>query len=422
MQHLLDLHYAAQQDANDSLSPYRKAFHIPKVNGKEALYFTGNSLGAMPVKAREYIAEELNDWANLGVEGHFHSTRPWKKYHHFFTDKVATLVGAQPNEVVMMNALTVNLHLLMISFYQPSSTRYKIVMEAGAFPSDQYAVASQVAFHGFDPATAIIEISPQPGNHTLTTAQIKETLLAHGESVALVLFGGVNYYTGQYFDLETITAIGHSIGAYVGFDLAHTVGNLPLQLHNWGPDFAVWCTYKYLNAGPGSVSGAFVHQRHAHNTTLPRLAGWWGYKEETRFEMKKHFEPMEGAPGWQLSNAQVMNMAAHLASLELFDAVGMAALRAKSLALTAYLEQIIHFLNENKHAELEIITPSDPNQRGCQLSIIAHKHGKGLFHALAEAGVIVDWREPNVIRMAPVPLYNSFTDICKTGILLQQLL
>jgi kynureninase len=335
-------------------------------------------------------------------------------YHKFLKEQSARLVGAHPHEVVVMNTLTVNLHLMMTSFYRPTATRYKIIMEAGAFPSDQYAMESQVRWHGFEPEDAIVEIAPKNGEDLLHTEDILATIREHGESVALVMFGGVNYYTGQFYNLEQITRAGHSVGAQVGFDLAHAAGNVPLQLHNWGPDFAVWCSYKYLNSGPGGPSGAFVHERHANNPELPRFAGWWGHDEKERFQMRKGFKPMFGADGWQLSNAQIFSFAAHKASLDLFDAAGMDNLRAKSLKLTAFLEQILIKLNEGQHL-FRIITPTDPAQRGCQLSLLTDHRGKALFDFFSDHGIMADWREPNVIRFAPIPMYTSFEDIWRVG-------
>lgn len=404
---------ARQMDAQDSLASFRHRFLFPQHNGKDAIYLTGNSLGLQPVTARAAVLQELEDWARYGVEGHFQGKNPWFHYHKFLTEKTARLVGALPVEVVVMNNLTTNLHLMMVSFYRPDKTRYKIMMEGGAFPSDQYAVESQVRFHGFKPDEAIVELKPRAGEHTLRTEDILAAIREHGNSLALVMMGGVNYYTGQAFDMKSITDAAHSVGAFAGFDLAHAAGNLHLQLHNWGPDFAVWCSYKYLNSGPGGTSGAFVHERHADNKELPRFAGWWGHDEDSRFQMKKGFIPMRGAEGWQLSNAQILPMALYKASLDIFDEAGMENLRAKSEKLTAYLEFMLDELNKELPAEhqLNLITPRDPGQRGCQLSLLTGAGGKNLFSFLSDHGVIADWREPNVIRMAPVPLYNSFEDI-----------
>jgi kynureninase len=405
------LQFAQTLDENDVLREHRERFYIPQIAGRAALYFTGNSLGLQPKTTRTYIERELKHWELYGVEGHFEGEMPWKNYHHFLMEQSAALVGAaDKSEVVVMNTLTTNLHLMMVSFYQPTATRYKIVMEAGAFPSDQYAVESQARFHGFDPNDAIIEIAPREGEHTLRTEDIVKTIKAQGDTIALVLFSGVNYYTGQFFDLETITKTAHSVGAFCGFDLAHAVGNVPLELHRWQADFAVWCSYKYLNAGPGGPGGVFVHQKHANNPALPRFAGWWGHDEASRFQMKKGFIPMQGAAGWQQSNAQIFSFAAAKASLDIFHEIGMEALRQKSEKMTGYLEFLLNDLN-TEYNWFNIITPSNPEERGCQLSLVFHKNGRTAFEALTAAGVISDWREPNVIRIAPVPLYNSFEDV-----------
>ena len=401
--------FAHSLDSKDPLKDYRDNFYIPQINGKDCIYFTGNSLGLQPKDTEKHILEELEDWKNLGVEGHFHAKhRPWFHYHKFTKELLAKLVGAKPLEVVSMNNLTSNLHFMMVSFYQPTSKRFKIVMEAGAFPSDMYAVESQVRFHGYDPNEAIIEIAPKAGSETLETKDIIETIEKNGNEVALVLFSGVQYYTGQYFDLKAISSAAHKVGAYAGFDLAHAVGNVKLNLHDSGADFAAWCSYKYLNSGPGGMSGIFVHERHANNSELPRFAGWWGHNEEARFKMEKGFIPMAGADGWQLSNVNVLSSAAHLASLKMFDEVGMDALVAKSRLLTGYLEFLLNTLDKNI---VSAITPSTEKDRGCQLSIVVKKDGKKVFDELTKAGVIADWREPEVIRVAPVPLYNTFSDV-----------
>ena len=401
--------FARSLDSKDPLKDYRDKFYIPQINGKDCIYFTGNSLGLQPKDTEKHILEELEDWKNLGVEGHFHAKhRPWFHYHKFTKELLAKLVGAKPLEVVSMNNLTSNLHFMMVSFYQPTSKRFKIVMEAGAFPSDMYAVESQVRFHGYDPNEAIIEIAPKADSETLETKDIIETIEKNGNEVALVLFSGVQYYTGQYFDLKAISSAAHKVGAYAGFDLAHAVGNVKLNLHDSGADFAAWCSYKYLNSGPGGMSGIFVHERHANNSELPRFAGWWGHNEEARFKMEKGFIPMAGADGWQLSNVNVLSSAAHLASLKMFDEVGMDVLVAKSRLLTGYLEFLLNTLDKNI---VSAITPSTEKDRGCQLSIVVKKDGKKVFDELTKAGVIADWREPEVIRVAPVPLYNTFSDV-----------
>ena len=405
------LAYAQYLDKNDPLRDYRDRFHIPKVNGKDSYYFTGNSLGLQPKTARTYIEEEMKGWETLGVEGHFASSkRPWMEYHKFSKDALARIVGAKPIEVVSMNNLSVNLHLLMVSFFKPTKTRYKVICEAGAFPSDQYMFETQLKFHGLNPDEALIELKPRTGEHTLRDEDILSKIAEVGDELALVLLGGIQYYTGQLFDMKAITEAGQKVGAKVGFDLAHAFGNVPLQLHDWNVDFATWCSYKYLNSGPGNVSGIFVHERYANDSSLDRFAGWWGHDEKERFKMKKGFQPMPGADGWQLSNVNVISTASHLAALELFDEVGIEKLRKKSLKLTGYLEFLIKDIAGDSGI-FEIITPSDPEQRGCQLSIFFHKDGRRLFDALAAAGVIADWREPNVIRIAPVPLYNRFEDV-----------
>ena len=410
---------AAELDAADPLARFRAEFHIPpNPDGTGACaYFCGNSLGLLPRRARAAVEAEFRGWERHGVEGHFHGTSPWLHYHETLTEPTARLVGARPLEVVVMNSLTVNLHLLLTSFYRPSATRFKVLMEGGAFPSDQYALESQARLHGLDPDAAIVELTPRPGEHTLRTQDIVARIQELGDSLAVILIGGVNYYTGQAFDMAAITLAGRAVGAVVGFDLAHAAGNIELHLHEWGVDFACWCSYKYLNSGPGGTSGVFVHERHAHYglTELPRLAGWWGHDPAERFQMKKGFRPMPGAAGWQLSNAQIFPLALHRAALEIVDeAGGMAALRRKSARLTAYLEQQIQALNLPAET-LEIITPADPAQRGCQLSVLVHERGRELFDYLAARGVIADWREPNVIRLAPVPLYNSFADVARAG-------
>ena len=405
------LDYAKQLDREDSLSYLRDEFHIPRdKHGKEWLYFTGNSLGLQPKITSKYIRQELDDWANFGVEGHFEAKNPWLSYHELLTDNMAKIVGAKPIEVVVMNTLTTNLHLLMVSFYQPTKTKYKIIIESDAFPSDRYAVQSQLSFHGFDPDEALIEWSPKEGKELLELEDLKSILDSQGDEVALLLIGGVNYYTGQYLDIKKITELGHAKDCIVGIDLAHGAGNIQPNLHDSGVDFAAWCTYKYLNSGPGSLSGLFVHEKHAQRKDLPRFAGWWNHNKETRFNMRQPFDVMKGAEGWQLSNPPILSMAAIKASLELFNEVGMNALIKKSRLLTGYLEYLILELN-NK--DISIITPTDPEQRGCQLSIQVKNANKSLHTKLTEAHVITDWRTPDVIRCAPVPFYNSFKDVFK---------
>ncbi len=407
--------FAQQLDQQDNLSGFRSQFHIPNIDGKTQIYLCGNSLGLQPKTVKNAINQELEDWANLGVEGHFKGKNPWMYYHHFLTEKAAKVVGAKPVEVVIMNNLTANLHLMMVSFYRPTKSRFKIIMEGSAFPSDQYAMESQVKFHGFDPNEAIVELFPRVGEYTLRTEDILSAIDLHKNELAIVMMGGVNYLTGQAFDMKAITEAAQNIGAIAGFDLAHAAGNLHLQLHNWGVDFAVWCTYKYLNSGPGGTSGVFVHEKHANNPSLPRFAGWWGHDEKSRFLMKKGFIPMEGAAGWQLSNAQIFPMAIHNASLSIFEEAGIQNLRNKSELLTAYLEFILSQFQEH----LSIITPKNPNERGCQLSIIVKENGKKLFDYLESNHIMPDWREPNVIRMSPVPLYNQFEEMHQIGQVLE---
>ncbi|KAA3440128.1 kynureninase [Rufibacter hautae] len=408
------LAFAQSLDQADPLRSYRDQFHIPTFNGKDTVYLCGNSLGLQPKAARAALEEEMTKWAELGVEGHFTGDTPWFTYHAALAEPTARLVGALPQEVVVMNQLTVNLHLMLVSFYLPQGQRYKILTEAGAFPSDQYALESQVKFHGFNPDAAIIEVAPRAGEHTLRTEDILAVIREKGSEIALVMMGGVNYYTGQVFDMAAISREAHAAGAICGFDLAHAAGNVPLQLHGWNVDFAVWCTYKYLNSGPGGTSGVFVHERHAKNPDLPRFAGWWGHDQSVRFQMKKGFIPMPGAEGWQLSNSQILPMAVHKASLQMFDQAGMQNLRAKSEQLTGYLEFLINELAQPKEA-LEVITPKEPSARGCQLSLLVHQNGRELFETLMANGFILDWREPNVIRVAPTPLYNTFEDVFRFG-------
>ncbi len=404
--------FAKELDDADALGDLRDQFHFPVIKGKRAVYFCGNSLGLQPKNAKKYFLEELDDWAKWGVDGHFNSTRPWFAYHHNFTKSLAKIVGAKNSEVVAMNTLTVNLHLLMLSFYRPTKKRFKIIMEAGAFPSDMYAMETQAKLHGFNPKSAIVEVKPRKGEHTIDEEDILSAIDKHKSSVALVVFGGVNYYTGQYFNLEKITKAGHKVGAKVGFDLAHAVGNMPMELHKWDVDFACWCSYKYLNSGPGGVGGAFVNEKHAKNPKTLRLAGWWGYDEKTRFQMTKGFKPIPTAESWQMSNAQVMNMAAHRASLDIFDQTSVKNLRKKSLVLTAYAEYLLELVKtENKKLKYEIVTPKNPEQRGAQLSLLFKSNGKKVFKHVEKNNIIVDWREPNVFRFAPVPMYNNFQDV-----------
>ncbi len=405
--------FAKGLDKNDPLKSFRSRFALPN---RKWIYFTGNSLGLQPKTTKESVVSELNDWAKLGVEGHFHAKRPWLYYHKFAKKILGRLVGGSPDEVIAMNQLTVNLHLMLVSFYKPSGGRFKIITEAGAFSSDQYAIESHIRLHGMHPDAALVEVSPRAGEHALRTEDIVKTIKQNSDQLALVLFGGVQYYTGQFFDIATITKAAHDAGAYCGFDLAHAVGNVPLSLHDHGVDFAVWCSYKYLNSGPGGIAGAFVHEKHFDNKELPRLAGWWGYREDDRFEMKKGFVPMKGVDAWQVSNFPVLSGAAHLASLEIFSKAPMKALRKKSVALTGYAEFILKEIDpEGKY--FEIITPAD---RGCQLSILMRSNGKKVFDKLTKGGVIADWREPDVIRIAPVPLYNTFEEVWKFGVVFKK--
>ncbi len=412
--------FARQLDQQDSLKSYRDQFLFPKVDGKQVIYFTGNSLGLQPKNAQKYVDEIMQDWSELAVEGHFYAEKPWWDYHERLAKPLSRVVGARPSEITVMNTLTVNLHLLMISFYRPMGKRYKIICEEKAFPSDQYMLQSQVRFHGYDPKDAIIEIKKREGEHNFRSEDILKTINEVGAECALILIGGVNYYTGQVFDMKTITKAGHDIGAFVGWDLAHAAGNILLKLHDWDVDFAAWCSYKYMNSGPGNASGCFIHERFHGRRDIPRFEGWWGTSKETRFLMKPEFEPMPNADAWQLSNAPVLAMAPYLASLELFDAVGMDALVKKRNIIVAYLEFILKQIDKEVESTFEIITPSDPNERGTQLSVFLHGEGRKLFDYLMKNGVITDWREPNVIRLAPAPFYCSYEDMYEFGQLLKR--
>ncbi|MEO8002561.1 MAG: kynureninase [Arenimonas sp.] len=412
MSELFSEAYALQQDSQDDLRHFRDQFFIPKHEGHDQAYFCGNSLGLQPKALPQALTDELTNWATNGVEGHFNGKHPWMPYHEFVRDSLATLVGAMPSEVVAMNSLSVNLHLMMVSFYRPDKQRNTILIEAGAFPSDRYAVESQVRFHGHDPAACLIEIEPDLPGGIFSTDIIEKTILEHGHRIALILWPGVQYRTGQYFDLKEITRLGHAAGGMVGFDLAHAAGNLPLNLHDSGADFAAWCSYKYLNSGPGAVAGCFVHDRHA-NSTLPRFAGWWGHDKTTRFKMGPEFIPTPGADGWQLSNPPILALAPVRVSLEIFQQAGMQNLRNKSLKLTAYLETLI---KQELPNTLSIVTPSNPDQRGCQLSLrvnAGREQGRALFEALSAQGIVGDWREPDVIRISPTPLYNNHSDVLR---------
>lgn len=403
------LEYAQQCDAQDELSHFRNKFLLPKDGeGNDLIYLSGNSLGLQPTITSEYILKELDDWAKLGVEGHTKAEHPWLPYHEFLSQNMANLIGAKPGEVVMMNTLTTNLHLMMVSFYKPTKTKYKIVVESDTFPSDKYAVESQLKFHGFDPADGLILWAPPEGEELCRFEDLEAILETQGDEIALLMIGSTNYYSGQLFPLKKITELGHSYNCKVGFDLAHGAGNIEPDLHETGADFAVWCSYKYLNSGPGSLGGCFVHERHAKNDALKRFTGWWGHNKETRFNMRHDFEALPGAEGWQLSNPPILSMAAIRASLDVFAEAGMDRLRNKSIKLTGFLEYLIDELMDER---IHIITPRNPEERGCQLSIQVKNADKSLHKQLTIAGVISDWRDPDVIRVAPVPLYNSFEDV-----------
>ena len=419
--------FAQSLDAQDELKNYRNEFIFPKVNGKQVIYFTGNSLGLQPKRTKQYVDEIMTDWANLAVEGHFYADKPWWDYHERFAAPLSEIVGAKPTEVTVMNTLTVNLHLLMVSFYRPTQKKFKIICEEKAFPSDQYMFQSQIDFHsksvGFNPNEALVEIKRREGEHNIRIEDILATIEEVGEELALVLIGGVNYYTGQVFDMKTITEAGHKQGAYVGWDLAHAAGNIELHLNEWKVDFAAWCSYKYMNSGPGNASGCFVHEMHHNDADLPRFAGWWGHNKERRFKMEPKFDPVRGAEGWQISNLPILSLAPYLASVDMFAEVGMTKLITKRNLITAYLEFILKEIdNELEGADFEIITPSNQEERGCQLSVYLHGQGRELFERLMKNGVITDWREPNVIRLAPAPFYCSFEDMYEFGQILKKLI
>jgi kynureninase len=419
--------FAQQKDREDRLQSYRAEFYFPRHqgpggevngrNGKDAIYFCGNSLGLQPRKAEAAIMQELKDWQDLAIDGYKHAKTPWLTYQHHFRRPLSGIVGCLEKEVTVMNALTVNLHLLMLSFYRPDKRRYRIIMEAGAFPSDQYAIETQIRFHGLDPADAIVEIYPREGKRTVREEDIMAAIEQNKDSLALVLIGGINYYTGQYFDIPAITEAAHRAGAIAGFDLAHVAGNIPLQLHDWEVDFAVWCSYKYLNGGPGAVGGAYVHEQHACSPDMTRLGGWWGNEESTRFNMEKGFVAKPDASGWNISTAPIFNMVALKASLELFQSAGMAAIRAKSIELTGYLEFLLQQLD---NIRFDVLTPSEPERRGAQLSLFFREKGKEIHAQMTGAGIVVDYREPGVVRVAPAPLYNSFEDVHRFYHILKQ--
>ncbi len=408
MQFEASLKFAKKLDANDRLRRFRKQFYFPQHKGKKSIYLCGNSLGLQPKKTNEAIKQELKDWKNLAVGGYFGAKNPWLFYQDNFKGPLSKIMGCKQEELTVMNALTVNLHLLLLSFYKPSASRYKIMMEAGAFPSDQYAIETQVRFYGYLPADAIIELEPRAGEKNLRTEDILQQIADNQESLAIVLLGGINYYTGQLYDIEKITTAAHNAGAFAGYDLAHVAGNVPMQLHKWGVDFSCWCSYKYLNGGPGAVAGIYINRKYAGDVSFRRLAGWWGNAEKTRFKMEKGFKAKKGAAGWQVSTAQVFNMVSLKASLELFESAGIINIRKKSVMLTSYLEFLLQQLT---HINFEIITPADPEQRGAQLSLYFKEKAKSIHQHLINNGVVVDYREPGVIRVAPAPLYNSFRDV-----------
>ncbi|MCE2611461.1 kynureninase [Flavobacteriaceae bacterium D16] len=410
------LSFARQLDAADPLRAYREEFYFPKVQDKQVIYFTGNSLGLQPKRTQQFVDDIMQDWRELAVEGHFYSNKPWWDYHERLAQPLAKVVGAQAREITVMNTLTVNLHLLMVSFYRPDQKRYKILCEEKAFPSDQYMFQSQLRFHGLDPDEALVEVKKREGEHYWRTEDVISKIEELGDSLALVLIGGVNYYNGQVFEMEAITAAGKKAGAFVGWDLAHAVGNVDLRLHDWGADFASWCSYKYMNSGPGNASGIYVNEQYLDRKDIPRFEGWWGTKKESRFLMKPTFEPMATADAWQISNAPVLALAPYLASLEIFEEVGMKAIIEKRNKIVAYLEYILHEIDKQVASRFEIITPE---ARGCQLSVFLHGEGRPLFDYLMKAGVIVDWREPNVIRLAPAPLYCSYEDMFQFGQILK---
>ena len=417
MQFKNTLEFAQSLDKHDALKGYRQKFNYPQVNGKDVIYFTGNSLGLQPKIATDYVDDVMKDWAQLAVEGHFYAEKPWWDYHERLAKPLAKVVGAKPEEVSVMNTLTVNLHFLLVSFYRPNKKRFKILCEEKAFPSDQYLLQSQVRFHGLDPKDVIVEVKKRDGEHFWRTEDVLAKIDEVGDQLALVLIGGVNYYNGQVFEMEKITAAGKKAGAFVGWDLAHAVGNVALHLHDWHVDFAAWCSYKYMNSGPGNASGIFVNEKYLNTKAIPRFEGWWGNKKETRFLMEPEFDPIETADAWQVSNPPVLSLAPYLASLQLFEEVGMDALLNKQKTLTAYLEFILNEVDKEVESTFEIITPE---ARGCQLSVFLHGEGRAIFDYLMEQGVITDWREPNVIRLAPTPFYCSYEDMFRFGEILKR--
>jgi kynureninase len=411
--------FAQKLDSQDKLNKYRDEFIFPEVNGKRVIYFTGNSLGLQSKRTKTYVDEVMDDWANLAVQGHFYAEKPWWDYHERLAAPLGKIMGALPSEITVMNTLTVNLHLLMVSFYRPTKKRFKIICEEKAFPSDQYMFQSQVDFHGYTAENALVEIKRREGEHNIRTEDVVAKIKEVGDELALVLIGGVNYYTGQVFDMKTITAAGHEAGALVGWDLAHAAGNVKLDLHSWNVDFASWCSYKYMNSGPGNASGCFVHEKHHNNPDLPRFAGWWGHNKERRFKMEQVFDPAPGAEGWQISNIPILSLAPYLAALEMFDEIGMEAIIEKRDRITSYLQYVLQEINREVDGSFEIITPTNLDERGCQLSVLLHGQGRDLFDYLMKNGVITDWREPNVVRFAPAPLYSSFEDMYQFGQILK---
>jgi kynureninase len=415
------LQYAQESDHKDPLQQFREQFYIPYLNDRHAIYFLGNSLGLQPKTTQDEVFKIMEHWANFGVEGFFMGNTPWLQYHKKLLPPLSKIIGAKEHELVVMNHLTVNLHLLMISFYQPTAKRYKIICEAKAFPSDQYVMQSQIKMHGLNVNDCLIEVHPRDGEETIRHDDIISAIHLHGEETALVLFSGINYYTGQVFDMKDIAAAARIAGAYAGFDLAHAAGNIALQLHDWNIDFACWCNYKYLNSGPGSVAGAFIHEKHLGDTSLQRLEGWWGNDETNRFKMEDRFTPAPSAEAWQMSTAPIMQLASHFASLNIIEAAGFNNMIAKSSALSSYLLFVLNKINENGKY-FNIITPQSANEHGCQVSISLHQNAKKIFDQLLPAGIFADWREPNVIRVAPVPLYNSFEEIFTFAQTLQTIL
>lgn len=411
------LRFAKSLDEHDALKKYRDAFHFPKVNDQEVIYFTGNSLGLQPKTSQKYVDEIMKDWRELAVEGHFKAEKPWWDYHERLAKPLAKIVGAKEAEVSVMNTLTANLHFLMASFYRPTKKRFKILCEEKAFPSDQYMLQSQLRFHGFNTEDALVEVKKREGEHFWRTEDIITKIEEQGDELALVLIGGLNYYNGQVFEMQKITKCAQDQGAFVGWDLAHAAGNIELNLHDWNVDFAAWCSYKYMNSGPGNASGIFVHERYLNKKDIPRFEGWWGTRKDSRFLMKPEFEPIETADSWQVSNPPILSLAPFLASLELFDEVGMPALIEKRRNLTAYLEFILHEVDKVVASSFEIITPE---ARGCQLSVFLHGEGRALFDYLMKNGVITDWREPNVIRLAPAPFYCTYEDMFRFGQILKK--